>query len=78
MWLSRVDLGTEHREQDVADSTGDIELDSFREEARDWFEANFPPSLQGKASAEGVQALGKHLTPSQMVVLAATVGLLIW
>ena len=33
---------------------------------------------QGKASAEVVQALSKHLKPSQMVVLAATVGLANW
>jgi uncharacterized peroxidase-related enzyme len=33
---------------------------------------------QGKASAEVVQALSKHLTPTQMVVLAATVGLANW
>jgi alkylation response protein AidB-like acyl-CoA dehydrogenase len=33
----------------VADSTGDIEFDSFRKGARDWFEANFPSSLRGKA-----------------------------
>jgi uncharacterized peroxidase-related enzyme len=33
---------------------------------------------QGRASAEVVQALAKHLTPSQLVVLAATVGLANW
>jgi uncharacterized peroxidase-related enzyme len=33
---------------------------------------------QGRASAEVVQTLNKHLTPSQVVVLAATVGLANW
>jgi uncharacterized peroxidase-related enzyme len=33
---------------------------------------------QGKASAAVVQALTKHLTPAQMIVLAATVGLANW
>jgi alkylation response protein AidB-like acyl-CoA dehydrogenase len=33
----------------MADTTGDIELDGFRAEARAWLEANFPPSLKGKA-----------------------------
>ena len=33
----------------MADSTGDIELDAFRAEARDWVAANFPASLRGKA-----------------------------
>jgi uncharacterized peroxidase-related enzyme len=33
---------------------------------------------QGKASAEVVQALARHLKPSQIVVLAATVGLANW
>ena len=33
---------------------------------------------QGKASAEVVQALNKHLSPAQMVVLAATCGLANW
>ena len=35
----------------MADSTGDIELDGFRAEARAWLEANFPASLKGKAGA---------------------------
>jgi alkylation response protein AidB-like acyl-CoA dehydrogenase len=38
----------ELEEQDMADSAGDIELESFRKDARDWFEANFPQSLRGK------------------------------
>ncbi|HEY1426303.1 MAG TPA: acyl-CoA dehydrogenase family protein, partial [Caulobacteraceae bacterium] len=33
----------------MADSTGDIELDGFRAEARAWLETNFPASLKGKA-----------------------------
>jgi uncharacterized peroxidase-related enzyme len=33
---------------------------------------------QGKASAEVVQALAAHLTPAQLVTLAATVGLANW
>jgi alkylation response protein AidB-like acyl-CoA dehydrogenase len=33
----------------MADSSGDIELDAFRAEARAWLEANFPASLKGKA-----------------------------
>jgi len=33
----------------MADSTGDVELDGFRAEARTWLEANFPASLRGKA-----------------------------
>jgi alkylhydroperoxidase family enzyme len=33
---------------------------------------------QGKASADVVAQLSKHLTPSQMVVLAATVGVANW
>src|SRR5580704_17818591 len=32
----------------MADSSGDIELDAFREEARAWLEANFPKSMRGK------------------------------
>jgi alkylation response protein AidB-like acyl-CoA dehydrogenase len=39
----------------VADSTGDIELDAFREAARNWLEANFPKSLRGK----GALAMGE-------------------
>ncbi len=35
----------------MADSSGDIELDGFRAEARAWLDANFPPSLKGKAGA---------------------------
>jgi alkylation response protein AidB-like acyl-CoA dehydrogenase len=34
----------------VADSSGDIELDAFRAEARGWLEASFPASLRGKAA----------------------------
>jgi alkylation response protein AidB-like acyl-CoA dehydrogenase len=33
----------------MADSSGDIELDAFRAEARGWLEENFPQSLRGKA-----------------------------
>jgi alkylhydroperoxidase family enzyme len=33
---------------------------------------------QGKASGEVVQALSKSLSPAQLVVLAATVGLANW
>jgi alkylation response protein AidB-like acyl-CoA dehydrogenase len=33
----------------MADSSGDIELDAFRTEARGWLEENFPQSLRGKA-----------------------------
>jgi uncharacterized peroxidase-related enzyme len=33
---------------------------------------------QGKASAEVVKALAEHLSPTQIVVLAATVGLANW
>ena len=33
----------------MADSSGDIELEAFREEARSWLDANFPKSLVGKA-----------------------------
>jgi uncharacterized peroxidase-related enzyme len=33
---------------------------------------------QGKASAEVVTALKKHLSPAQLIVLAATVGLANW
>jgi alkylation response protein AidB-like acyl-CoA dehydrogenase len=33
----------------MADSSGDIELDGFRAEAREWLAANFPASLRGKA-----------------------------
>ena len=32
----------------MADSSGDIELDAFRAEARGWLEANFPTSLRGQ------------------------------
>src|SRR5580704_15321554 len=35
----------------MADSTGDVELDGFRADARAWLEANFPASLKGKAGA---------------------------
>jgi hypothetical protein len=33
----------------MADFGADIDLDGFRKEARAWLEANFPPSLKGKA-----------------------------
>ena len=33
----------------MADSSGDIELEAFRAEARAWLDENFPPSLKGKA-----------------------------
>src|SRR5580693_3876268 len=33
----------------MADSGGDLGLEAFRGEARAWLEANFPPSLKGKA-----------------------------
>jgi len=33
----------------MADSSGDIELDGFRAEAREWLAANFPASLRGMA-----------------------------
>ena len=33
----------------MADSSGDIELDAFRAEARAWLEESFPQSLRGKA-----------------------------
>jgi alkylation response protein AidB-like acyl-CoA dehydrogenase len=54
----------------MADSTGDIELDGFRAEARAWLEANFPPSLKGKAgqayaAAEGAEFEGDLLTWKQ-------------
>jgi len=39
----------------MADSSGDIELDAFRAEARDWIAANFPVSLRGK----GAQAMAQ-------------------
>jgi alkylation response protein AidB-like acyl-CoA dehydrogenase len=35
----------------MADSSGDLELDAFRAEARDWLTANFPASLRGKGGA---------------------------
>jgi alkylation response protein AidB-like acyl-CoA dehydrogenase len=35
----------------MADSSGDVELDGFRAEARGWLEQNFPASLRGKAGA---------------------------
>ncbi|HEY2710027.1 MAG TPA: acyl-CoA dehydrogenase family protein [Caulobacteraceae bacterium] len=34
----------------MADSSGDIELDGFRAEARAWLDQNFPKSLKGKAA----------------------------
>jgi alkylation response protein AidB-like acyl-CoA dehydrogenase len=33
----------------MADSGGDLALEGFRAEARAWLDANFPPSLKGKA-----------------------------
>jgi alkylation response protein AidB-like acyl-CoA dehydrogenase len=35
----------------MADSSGDVALDSFRAEARAWLEANFPATLRGRAMA---------------------------
>jgi len=35
----------------MADSSGDVELDAFRAEARGWLEQNFLASLRGKAGA---------------------------
>jgi alkylation response protein AidB-like acyl-CoA dehydrogenase len=34
----------------MADFGADIDLEAFRKEARAWLEANFPPSLKGKAA----------------------------
>ncbi|RAK62852.1 acyl-CoA dehydrogenase family protein [Phenylobacterium kunshanense] len=34
----------------MADFGADIDLEAFRKEAREWLEANFPPSLKGKGS----------------------------
>lgn len=45
----------------MADAGGDVELEGFRAEARAWLEANFPPSLKGKAAlvqGEGVGPSG--------------------
>jgi alkylation response protein AidB-like acyl-CoA dehydrogenase len=46
----------------MADSSGDIELDTFRTEARAWLEANFPASLKGKGgmmmTEDGAPAAG--------------------
>ena len=33
----------------MADSSGDLDLEAFRAEARSWLEANFPEGLRGKA-----------------------------
>ena len=30
------------------DAAADTDLDAFRDEARGWLEANFPPSLRGR------------------------------
>ena len=35
----------------MADFGGDVELEAFRKEARNWLEANFPESLRGQAGA---------------------------
>jgi alkylation response protein AidB-like acyl-CoA dehydrogenase len=35
----------------MADTGGDIELEAFRAEVRDWLEANFPASLKGRGGA---------------------------
>ena len=35
----------------MADSSGDIDLEAFRAEARGWLEENFPQGLRGKAGA---------------------------
>jgi alkylation response protein AidB-like acyl-CoA dehydrogenase len=45
----------------VADSTGDLELDAFRAEARDWLEANFPKTLRSGAAM--ANALGDDAPP---------------
>ena len=44
----------------MADSTGDIELDAFREEVRTWLEANFPQALRAGA---GGNPLGDDAGP---------------
>lgn len=54
----------------MADSAGDIELEAFRAEARDWLEANYPASLRGKAGLaaammDGLQAEGDLLAWKQ-------------
>ncbi|HEY3798418.1 MAG TPA: acyl-CoA dehydrogenase family protein [Caulobacteraceae bacterium] len=46
----------------MADSSGDIELEAFRTEARAWLDANFPPSLKGKAGQAMAQAEGGEFT----------------
>ena len=56
----------------MADSTGDIELDAFRTEARTWLEANFPAALKGKAgqayaASEGGEFEGDLLAWKQAI-----------
>ena len=46
----------------MADSTGDLELDAFRAEARDWLDANFPKSLRAGGAAMA-NALGDDAPP---------------
>src|SRR5690242_8681553 len=36
----------------MADAGGDVELESFRAEARDWIKANFPESLKRNPGAQ--------------------------
>ncbi len=47
----------------MADSSGDIELDAFRDEARAWLEANFPKSLMGLGAAAAAAALMDDAAP---------------
>jgi len=42
----------------MADFGGDVELEEFRAEARDWLAKNFPPSLKGKAAMANAEGTG--------------------
>jgi len=36
----------------MADDAGELKLETFRAEAREWLEANFPKGLRGRGGAE--------------------------
>jgi AhpD family alkylhydroperoxidase len=55
-----------------------IEAGSFTEVERLVIRFADEWTRQGKASADVVQALAKHLSPAALIVLAATVGLANW
>jgi alkylation response protein AidB-like acyl-CoA dehydrogenase len=52
----------------MADAGGDLELEAFRAQARDWIEANFPASLRGKANVAAAELDGGATAQGDLAV----------